>query len=97
MILQKSHLKCSAKHNCRTIYQQLGKAKGPSVARKVTVVFLLPLLVFIGILVLFEQIFTNTIVIKELQTAMSFLLSALATSIYILVAVAISKQASKNR
>ncbi len=97
MALQKSVFKCTAKHDCQKIYHQLGKAKDPSVAWKITIVFLLPLLVLIGTLVLFHQFFTNTIDEEGLRTAVSFLLSVLATSVYIFLVVLIGKQVSKNK
>ena len=47
---------CSQKHDCQDIYQKLANLKGPSVALKVIIAFLLPILVFIIILAIFEEI-----------------------------------------
>lgn len=48
--------KCGYRHGggrcCIDIYQQLGRTKGPSVARKVLLAFMVPLLVFTGSLIL---------------------------------------------
>jgi len=48
---------CSHKHDCRHIYRQLGHSSCPSVALKVVVAFLLPLVVFIVSLAVFTEIF----------------------------------------
>jgi hypothetical protein len=52
---QKPCKDCYEKHNCQEIYQHLGNAKGPSVAAKAVIAFLLPLTVFIIMLVAFER------------------------------------------
>jgi uncharacterized membrane protein YoaK (UPF0700 family) len=54
MSQQKSCNDCYQKHNCQEIYQHLGNAKGPSVASKAVIAFLLPLTVFIVTLAAFE-------------------------------------------
>ena len=47
---------CNQKHNCGSIYHQLGNIKGPSVVVKVVVAFLLPLVVFIFSLAAFQHL-----------------------------------------
>lgn len=76
---------CSRKHNCHQIYQQLCKTKVPSVASKIVLAFLLPLIVFIVTLAASEGILTNSINTKGLQTVISFLLALSVTFILILV------------
>jgi len=41
---------CGQQHSCQEIYQQLGRAQGPSVALKAAIAFLLPIVVFIAVL-----------------------------------------------
>ena len=84
-----THLKlcqeCNQKHKCQDIYQQMGKAKGPSVALKAIVAFLLPILVFIAGLVIFEKILVKIVDIKQLRIALDFLLALLVTLAVILI------------
>lgn len=89
--------KCNQKHSCQTIYQQLGQAKGPSVARKVIVAFLLPIIVFIVSLAVFQEILANTMGSKQLQTALSFLLALSVTFGVILIIKVINSQLNKNK
>jgi len=46
---------CIQKHDCKRIYEQLGDSQGPSVALKAILAFLLPLMVFIVSLAVFER------------------------------------------
>ena len=61
---------CHQKHDCREVYRLLGNSEGPSVVLKVIIAFLIPLVVFIVSLAVFEQFFTATI---------SFVLALLVT------------------
>ncbi|MDD5063219.1 MAG: SoxR reducing system RseC family protein [Phycisphaerae bacterium] len=87
---------CDQKHKCQDIYQQLGKAKGPSVVFKAVVAFLLPLLIFIVSLAAFERILAGTTDLKSLRTALDFLLALSVTLVAILIIKAISKRLNKN-
>lgn len=70
---------CNQKHNCGSIYHQLGNIKGPSVAVKVVIAFLLPLVVFIFSLAAFQEIFTNTVSSQHMQTVLSMVAALLVT------------------
>jgi predicted membrane channel-forming protein YqfA (hemolysin III family) len=83
---------CNQKDECQKVYQQLGNVKGPSVVSKVIVAFLLPVVVFIVSLAVFERIFTRVVNAKELQTVLSFLMAMLMTFICILIVQAINRQ-----
>ena len=87
---------CDQKHKCRDIYQQLGKAQGPSVAFNVVVAFLLPLLIFVVSLAAFERILAGTTDIKGLHIALDFVLALLVTFAAMLIIKAISKRLNKN-
>jgi len=76
---------CDKKHNCREIYQKLANFKGSSIVLKVIVAFLLPIMVFIASLAAFEQILAEAIDIKELRTALSFLLALSVTFVVMLI------------
>ncbi len=82
---------CIQKHDCRSVYEQLGGASGPSVALKAVLAFLLPLMVFIVSLAVFEKVLVSAINTEQMQTALSFLLALLATFICILITRVINK------
>lgn len=101
---------CNQRHNCQEVYQQLGHSGGPSVVSKIAAAFLMPIVVFIAALVVFEGILAeardpilqkmqsaNLINTEELQTAFSFLLALSAAFVCILITKAINKQFNKNR
>jgi len=93
----KSCQECNQKHKCREVYQQLGKAQGPSVAFKAVVAFLLPLLIFIASLAAFEGILAGTTDIKGLRIALDFLLALSVTLATMLIIKVINKRLNKNK
>ncbi len=76
---------CKHKHDCQRIYEQLGDVAGPSVVIKVIVAFLLPLVVFIVSLAVFQEIFAKAIDSQRAQTTFSFLLALVVTFVCILI------------
>ena len=85
---------CKQKHDCQRIYEQLGDVAGPSVVIKVIVAFLLPLVVFIVSLAVFQEIFAKAINSQRAQTAFSFLLALMVTFICILIVRVVRKRIS---
>jgi len=83
---------CNQKHNCGSIYHQLGNIKGPSVIVKVVIAFLLPLVVFIISLAIFEEIFANTISSQHMQIVLSMVSALLVTFSCILIVKMINKR-----
>ena len=90
MTQQKLCQDCNQRHKCQEVYQQLGKAQGPSVVSNVVVAFLLPVVVFIAALAAFEEILPKAVNSKESQTALSFLLALAVSFICILITKAIN-------
>ena len=82
---------CIQKHDCKRIYEQLGDSPGPSVALNVILAFLLPLMVFIVSLAVFERVLVGEIDTERMQTAFSFVLALLATFVCVLITRVISK------
>ena len=74
----------------------MGNNKGPSVVSKVLAAFLLPIVVFIAALAVFERVLAGVIDTKGLQTALSFPVALLVTSVFILIIRAINKQFRPN-
>lgn len=95
MIEQEFCDNCNQKHKCSSIYHQLGNSNGPSVAVKVVIAFLLPLVVFIISLAIFEEIFAKTISSKPLQTILSMISALLVTFSCILITRVINKRAGR--
>ena len=86
---------CNQKHNCSSIYHQSGNIKGPSVVVPVIIAFLLPLVVFIISLAVFEEIFAKTISNHFVQTALSMVLALLVTLSCILITRVINRRLAK--
>jgi hypothetical protein len=85
---------CHQRHDCQEIYRRLGSAEGPSIAFKVIVVFLLPMVIFVASLAFFEFFFTDilgttlksslsggSVSIQRLQTLLGFFLALFVTFI----------------
>ena len=83
---------CIQKHNCSSIYQQLGNTQGPSIVSKILIAFVLPLVVFITSLGIFEEIFGKKISSQNLQTILSLLLALFMTFFCILITRLINKR-----
>lgn len=88
---------CDQKNHCQDVYRQLGHAEGPSVVSKVVAAFLLPIVVFVASLAVFEVILARAVDTKGLQTALSLLLALSVTAISVLSIRAISKRLSRNK
>lgn len=97
MVQQQICNSCSQEHQCRAVYEKLGKAAGPSVVPKVLVAFLLPIVTFIAALTAFEKILVNLIDSNKLQTACSFLLALLAVLLLILAIKAVNIRFGKGK
>jgi hypothetical protein len=87
---------CSEQHNCRQVYERLGRAEGPSVVSKVLAAFLLPLVVFIVSLAAFERIIGRVVARKGLQTALGVVFALFATFICVVVTRAMSMRSPKS-
>ena len=88
---------CSQNKECKSIYQKLGHAKGPPIWSKIIIAFVLPLMVFIGCLALFDQIFSKTIDTKQLNILLSFLSALAITFAFILTLKLLNRHSCKSR
>lgn len=94
---QESCRYCHERYECREVYRQLGKAEGPSVVLKVVAAFLLPLVVFIGSLAVFEGILAKVVNPGALRTGISALLAVSVTFVCILVIKVVCGQRRKHK
>ena len=82
---QESCQGCDQEHNCQKVYEKLGSIGGSSVALKAVVAFLLPIVVFIVSLVIFEKILPRLDIGAGLQTVFGVAASLLVTSVLVLI------------
>lgn len=88
---------CDQKHDCKKVYEHLGNVEGPSVVVKVLLAFVLPLVVFIMSLAIFEWILAGAISSEAVQTAVSLVLALLATFVCIVIARRACKYPGHNK
>lgn len=96
MFQEKNCQGCVQRNHCKDIYEHLGKSEAPSVAWKVVIAFLLPLVVFSVVLTVFENIFSDLINTQVLRTVVSLLLAVAATLVFILIIRAIGRKFGKT-
>ena len=77
---------CTGAHDCKTIYEQMGKAEGPSVTKKVIVVFLLPIIVFAVCLVVVDKKLVAVTGNEHLRILLGVLFAGLVSFVYVLIA-----------
>jgi len=75
---------CGSARDCKEIYRRLGNAKGPSVALKAAIAFLLPIAVFIAAFAVFDKIFAEAIKSTSVCTAISLLLAGLVSFVCVI-------------
>jgi len=85
MVQQKFCEGCGQAHKCQEVYEELGHAGGPSIARKTLVAFLLPILVFIAGLAIFEGILAGLEIAADLRTVLGLAASLLVTVVFVLI------------
>ena len=88
---------CEQRHDCGEIYGKLGNVEGPSVALKVVVAFLLPMLVFILSLAVFGEIFGRIAGMKGLETVFGLGAALLVTFVCIFVTSVVRRRFSRNK
>ena len=85
MAQQKFCQSCNQKHKCQEVYRQLSEAKCPSVVFKVVVAFLLPIVVFIAALAIFEKILSGFEITADLRAVLSMAVSLSVTAVFVLI------------
>ena len=82
---------CQKSDKCEDAYRRLGEVEGPSVVFKVLVAFVVPILVFIGSLMVFEPILARFINSQRLLTIANFLFALSVTFVIMLIFKFINK------
>ena len=75
---------CGQRQGCRQAYEQLGSLAGASVVMRVITAFLLPLLVFVVGLVVFEYLLGSIVNSTNARTVVSFLPAVSVSIVWIL-------------
>ena len=88
---------CKQSHRCQEVYEHLSNMGGPSVAFKVILAFLVPIVVFVGSLAIFEEILAGAIESKDLQTVTGFVLALVVSSCFVFITRMINKGLVKNK
>ena len=76
---------CRQRHDCKSTYEKLGKVKGESVFLKSVGAFLVPILLFIISLAVFEPVFESWISGKNARTAICALAGAGVCYVYLVI------------
>lgn len=76
---------CPQENDCKTTYELLGKAKGPPVAIRAIVAFLVPIAVFIATLAAFQKLGEKIIENKDGRVALSAFLAICITFACIMI------------
>ncbi len=87
---------CNYSHTCGRVYEQLGNTDGPSVTVKVIVAFLLPIVVFVGVLGVSEQLLRG-IVARSYETLAASALATCVTVGLVLVVSGVAKRRHRNK
>ena len=91
MVQQDWCRQCNQRQDCGKVYEQLGRIEGPSVLKKVILAFLLPLVVFVVSLAVFEKAFAGVISAGPGRSALSFAAALLVTFLCIIMTRVIVK------
>lgn len=86
---------CTQNDTCRQAYEKMGKAAGPNVATKAIIAFLVPILVFIGILAAGQRLLKGRFE-ENILTVVSFLAAVCITLLVVFVIRAIRGPVKKD-
>ena len=86
---------CGHKDGCRLMYEKIGKAKGPNVALKAIVAFLVPIGVFIGALAASQRLLQGQFE-ENVLILVNFLLAVCLTLLVVFVIRAIHGPVKKE-
>lgn len=88
---------CTQSRDCKEVYSRLGETAGPSVAYRVIVAFLIPIIVFILTLTACEKFLTPAVKIEKLRIAAGFLCALAAAFLTILLTKRINSKLDEKR
>ncbi|MBN1507717.1 MAG: hypothetical protein JW955_12775 [Sedimentisphaerales bacterium] len=87
---------CSEARTCATVYEQVGKTGGPSVAFKALIAFLLPIATFAGTLAACGA-FLRGVVTPRYETPLAFLVALAVTTALMLFVHAVTRRAGRGK
>ncbi|MBL7107156.1 MAG: hypothetical protein ISS77_06085 [Phycisphaerae bacterium] len=87
---------CPQKDSCKDVYRQLGEYNGPSIAFKVLVVFVIPVLIFIFTLAVVDKLLLRSINSRDMVSLVSFLIALIVTLLVVFIISFVIKKYSKR-
>jgi uncharacterized membrane protein (DUF485 family) len=87
---------CIESDRCMSADEQAGKVQGPSVVGKVTLAFLLPIIIFIVVLAVSENWLLTSLDNEKIRTGIGVLLALGVDLTYILLLVKFKRVRQKN-
>jgi len=97
MAYEDSCSRCSQNHDCNAVYQKIGNSKGPNVVSNVLVAFMLPIVVFIGALALFDSMLGKVILSDNARIWAAFIPAASVSLVFILIVRMVNMRLAKNQ
>ena len=88
--------RCAQSHDCKDLYEQLGRSQGPSVVWTAITAFLLPIAVFITALAVSDHVFKQAVTGNNLRFIVGFALAGCASFICILIVKAVNVRLAKR-
>ena len=88
---------CNQRQDCGQVYEQLGRIEGPSIVKEVVLAFLLPMVVFVASLAVFERMFSQVVSAGQARSALSFTSAVSLTFVCILLTKAIHSQFGQDK
>ena len=82
---------CSEAHDCKKIYEQLGRDGGPSVAMKVIMAFALPIVLFLAALATLGHLLHERLVERYETPVVFFLALSVTTGVMLAVSFAFKR------
>ena len=76
---------CAQKHDCKSIYEHLGKTQGPSIVMRVVSAFLVPLVLFIVSLAAWFETSSKLLKNEALRTLLGILAAVAVVGLYLLI------------
>ena len=88
---------CKQSHRCQEVYEHLSNMGGPSVVFKVILAFLVPIVVFVGSLAVFEGLLAGAVESENLQTVAGFVLALVVSGGFVFIIRLVNKGLVKNK
>jgi len=83
--------------DCKVVYEQMGRAQGPSVVKKVIAAFLLPIIIFAVCLAVADRKLTAITGNEHLRILLGVLFAGFVSLVYVLIAGRMSRRRDETQ